>query len=296
MICNITDDFLKKVYPKIGKEGVWEAYNEFYYKPNKEILNLHFNRWNGFDKEELKNIVNKWSKNEFKNVIKAIERFNFNKVEEVIKRSERVLGKLNNLEIYFIIGDFRSGIYIDQYDNKNIIVIAFEVVSQYGKLEEVILPSISHELFHLYHYSKLNKKNIFRKDSFQKLLIDDGLASYFSYMVNTEYSLEKVLIYTKKQMNMIKKNERRYWQQISQSMKAKSKQECIVLFNAPKKMWKEKLDFIPDWPPRISYYYGFKIIEQYINENGKDYIKKLMLLKPEKIISGSSYLRGLQNQ
>lgn len=54
-----------------------------------------------------------------------------------------------------------------------------------------------------------------------------------------------------------------------------------------------KLDEMPEWPPRLSYYYGFKIIEDYISEKGEDYINKLMLLTPEKIISNSKYLDKL---
>ncbi len=296
MIYNLIDDFTEKIYPKLGTAEVWDLYNKFYYEPNKEILNRHFNRWDKFEKKKLKNKVIKWKKEDFNNIIKEVEKFNFTKIQEVVKKSEDLLDEVNNLEIYFLIGDFRSGIYIDQYKNKNIIIIAFEVVSQYGNPEEIISPVLSHELFHLYHYNQLDKKGVIREENFSKLLIDDGLASYFSYLVNPEYSLEKILLYSRKQMNMIKNNEQLYWKEISQAMQNKSTKECILLFIASRKMWEERLNYIPDWPPRISYYYGFKIVEQYIKEKGEDYIKELMFLSPENIISESKYLKELRAQ
>ena len=296
MLYFIMDDFFKNVFPKLGTPEVWDIYNKFYYKPNQKILQRHFSRWNEFQIKKLKNKVNKWGESDFINVIEAVEAFDGSIVKDIVEKSENWLGEINNLEIYFIIGDFRSGIYIDRYENKNIIVIAFEFVGQYGKTEEVLLPALSHELFHLYHYSRLDNKEINRKDSFTKLLVDDGLASYFAHMINPKYDMEKILFYSKEQLDIIKSNEQMYWQEIFQAMQSKSLNECILLFNAPKKMWQEKLSDIPNWPPRISYYYGYKIIEYYIRENGEKYIKDLMFIRPEYIISESKYLEELKKQ
>ncbi|MBF8436187.1 hypothetical protein I0Q91_03770 [Halanaerobiaceae bacterium Z-7014] len=264
-----------------------KRYREHYYLPNQRVLDNHFSRWGSSDIHKLKEMVAGWKKAKFKPVIEAIEDFKFIQVEETIKEANSILGEIKDFDIYFLIGDFRSGLYIDQINNRNIIVIAMEVVREYGDLEKVILPSISHELFHIYHYSRLKKEGINREKSFKNLIVDDGLAAYFSSMLNSSYNLQEILLYSDEQLEQIKANEAEYGRQLFKLIEEKSLDESILLFNAPKAMQEEKLTQVPDWPPRLSYYYGFKIIESYIQEHGKDYIKELTLIPPEKVIAES---------
>ena len=189
MLINLASTFIEKVYPALESDQVWERYREYYYLPNQRVLDNHFSRWGSLDTQELRDMVAGWNRAEFKAIIEDIKGFNFSQVEDTIKEACNILGKIKELDIYFLIGDFRSGLYIDQINGRNIIVIAMEVVREYGDLEKVILPSISHELFHLYHYNRLEEEGIQREKSFKNLIIDDGLAAYFSYVLNSSYNL-----------------------------------------------------------------------------------------------------------
>jgi len=293
MLINLASTFIEKVSPALESDQAWERYREHYYLPNQMVLDNHFSRWGSSDTQELRDMVAGWNRAEFKVIIEEIKSFNFSQVEETIKEASNILGEIKDLDIYFLIGDFRSGLYIDQINDRNIIVIAMEVVREYGDLEKVILPSINHELFHLYHYNRLEEEGIQRENSFKNLIIDDGLAAYFSYILNSSYNLQEILLYSDEQLEQIKANETEYGRQLFNLIEEKSLNESILLFNAPGAMQEEKLTQIPDWPPRLSYYYGFKIIEGYIQEHGNDYIKELTLIPPDKVIAESFYLAEL---
>lgn len=49
--------------------------------------------------------------------------------------------------------------------------------------------------------------------------------------------------------------------------------------------------FSDNYPSAIGYYIGFRIVEEYVKENGKDSWKKIFTMKPEEVLTGSKIIQ-----
>ncbi len=245
-IINLAEIFFKEVYPNLGQPDLYEIYMEKYYKPNEQILDAHNSKWKQYSRDELKDMVTHWRKSDFERANEKYNELNMAKIRETLSLINKKLG-IDDIELYILVG---NGLY--------------------------------HECFHIYHFKALDKLGYQYKDDFIETIVADGRADYFTYLHFKELPTHILLSLSEEDAKMIAANEQEYWQKILKSMKDDAPEMTIIKFNLPVEA-RAKFGFENEnYPGRISYYYGLKMIKSLVDLN-HDFFYELIHLEPKSV-------------
>ncbi|MFK7833337.1 MAG: DUF2268 domain-containing putative Zn-dependent protease [Winogradskyella sp.] len=138
-----------------------------------------------------------------------------------------------------------------------------------------------HELNHQIYSSTIpNTESIVLKR-----ILDEGFASYVSFLFHKgETTKAQELHYTEKELKTCNENEDMILRKLEKYQNSIDKKIANLFADRSYKIEK-------DLPGGIGYYIGFRIVEEYVNKNGKESWRNIYTMKPEKVLEQSGILK-----
>lgn len=280
-IYNIAETFFQRVYPFIETQELYSSFINTYYLPNKKVLDFLYSKWGAFSDDMLSEMIGAWQRSEL-SILKSIyDEIDFKSIELLSNRVCKMLG-ITDVSIYILIGNNQSGLFAYSENGHSHIFIALEVVQKFGNVDQIIKKSLCHELFHVYHHQMMFKSSFKGKGDFTELMLMDGLADYFTHLQFPELSISDLLMFKESEIEDIELQFHEYWKLVMDSIIHDDNSITVAKFMGHAGMWKEFLDFQPTWPQRLSYYFGFKIIEKRVGADLKN-LMSLSELSPQQL-------------
>lgn len=164
----------------------------------------------------------------------------------------------------------------------------FELNNKDFPIIETLKFGIPHELNH-FVYEQFSKERKNENIALEQV-IDEGFACYFTYiLMNGKLTKNQAVEFmTQKEWNWYIKKEKEIFTKAKPYLYDSSSKNPLV-------NQKIKKQLFPDAPKSITYWLGFKIIEAYVNQNGKDSWKDIYKLNAKEVFKKSNYEVKLNN-
>lgn len=148
-------------------------------------------------------------------------------------------------------------------------------------IKYTIEKGIPHELNHLAY--EPFRKNDPKKNSALRQTIDEGLACYFTWMFfdGQISKFEAVENMTQSDWNWYLKREKQLFKELKQYFDDESGDNPLLR--------NDKLKLFKDAPKSLNYWLGFRIIEKYVEKNGKNNWKDIYELNVVDVLEKSGY-------
>lgn len=148
---------------------------------------------------------------------------------------------------------------------------------------EKIIWLYPHELNHQIYSNTLK----FEEDIVLNRIIDEGFATYISYLFHEKkYSIAEELMYSIEDYEFCVKNEKELLLLMKDNY-YKSDEKLSRQFASREYKFKD------NYPEAIGYYLGFRIVEEYVKQNGKDSWKQIYTIQPAEVLTKSKILKYL---
>lgn len=256
----------KKDLDKILIDSIYKPYSTFWsgYLGNEEAFKKWFN-------EKGQKQINIWNKN-----------------AQTINPSDLSL-KLNQtaIEMYKFTGYLSKGEWNIIYgpawtdlggfsDGTMLIDLAHKLNNNFTRITNLYPHEINHQI---YSYTQNNTNN-----TVLNRIIDEGFATYVSYIFhNKSNSIADELMYSEEDYKFCKENE-------SELLILLDENYNKVDEDLSRKFADRSYKFKENYPGAIGYYLGFRIIEEFVKQNGKNSWKKIYKMDPAEVLNKSKIL------
>lgn len=155
-----------------------------------------------------------------------------------------------------------------------------DLANKYNNKFETIVRFFPHEINHQIYSATVptSSKVVLSR------ILDEGFACYVSFLFNQgKTKIFEELDYTKKEYNLCLRNHADIMSIFEQYYLSTDK-------NLAEDFADRSYKFNKKYPGALGYYIGFKIVESYVNHNGKDSWKDIYRLSPEIVLEKSNIL------
>ncbi|TCV18654.1 uncharacterized protein YjaZ [Sphingobacterium alimentarium] len=245
------------------------------YKPNKKF-------WNGYlgDEEVFLDWINEKGINQIDS---------WNKSSQIIN-PDLLTSKLNETAIamYKFTGHFAKGEWnilygpawadLGGFDDGTMLI---DLAHKSNKNAERIIRLYPHELNHQIYSNTLKTQG----NTVLHRIIDEGFATYVSYLYHRKkYSIAQELMYSEEDYRFCTENENELLSLLKENYYKEDE-------SLSRKFADRGYKFKENYPDAIGYYLGFRIIEEFIKQNGKDSWRKIYVMEPLEVLNKSKILK-----
>jgi len=158
-----------------------------------------------------------------------------------------------------------------------------------SEIDYIVEKGLPHELNHLAY--EPFRENDPKKNSALRQTIDEGFASYFTWVFfdGQISKYEAVENMSESNWNWYLANEKRLFNELKQYFEDESGDNPLLR--------NDKLQLFKEAPKSLNYWLGFRIIEKYVEKNGKDSWKDIYKLNVQDVLEKSgykNYINGLK--
>lgn len=244
------------------------------YKPNSYL-------WNGYlgRESDFVNWINNTAYPELTEYIKKAERINLKKLNEYFFKTTDSMIKFTAHEpigkwyIFFgpkwtNLGGFGDGTML--------IDLAHESNNSLKDIKFFFPHEINHQV-----YSTTNKQ---QDSAVLYRILDEGFSCYVSSLFHKgQTTIAEELYYTESEYKFCVKNDKEILSLLKENYKSNDKKLSRNFANRGYK-------FSKDYPGAIGYYIGFRIVEEFVKQNGKDSWRKIYSMSPIEVLLKSGIL------
>lgn len=158
----------------------------------------------------------------------------------------------------------------------------FELNNEDFPVKETLKFGIPHELNH-FVYEQFSEERKSENIALEQV-VDEGFACYFTYLLMDGKLSKKqaVEFMNEDDWKWYETNEKKIFEKSKPYFKDSSEKNPLVNHKIRKEQF-------PDAPKSIAYWLGFKIIESYVEENGKDSWKDIYKMNAKDVLKKSKY-------
>ena len=263
LIYSIYKDFIRFLERMDQDNGVWESYRKYYLEPNKEFLLNYWQYFTDMGFEVVKQRVERIRKSHYSNLRSLLMQ---EIPEKIIKsaygKCKKIISPPYEPSVYLIVGFFSSEGFVIKFRGKPIIGIGLERFTNFDLLDIIFAHEYAHWLT-----SCLNDADN-STGTLGNMLLREGLAFVFSKLVFPNKPLYKHLFFSRARLNWCIANEGHLM------AIAKSRLYSLATLNLLK-LGDSELEI----PPRVSNYISYRLVEQYLSDQGIERLKQLFYLK-----------------
>jgi hypothetical protein len=263
-IHSIYKDFIRFLDRLNENEDQWKAYQKYYLEPYKDFLLNYWQHFQGIGIEEIKERVERIKGRHYSNLKSLVAQENLEKIiENALIRCKEIIAPPYEPDIYLIVGFFSPEGFVIEFKSKPIIGIGLERFKDFNLLDIAFAHEYAHWLAScLNDYSN-------PKGTLGNKLLHEGLAFVFSKLAFPNKPLYKNLFLSRATLNWCIANEE-YLLAI-----AKSKINSTVAASDLFKLDGQELGI----PPRAGNYISYKLVGQYLSNQGREKLKQLLTLR-----------------
>jgi len=284
--------FLEAAEGKSKKEK-YNLLNDYYINSNKMVFE-ELSKVSSLDQKAIIDRLISSKKDEYESLIEQVKRQNIIKLcKESINRCFEVLPLKRAPSLYLSIGSsdiISMGRFIN---NKPVIIIFLELWADvqssrtpyqtyFKNRSNSLLNDIPLTIANQYSHIVLYKAGVLGK-SFLDKLIEEGLSTYFSRMMFPDYPFSSHLFFTSAELEWCQRNEwflKREIRPYLQSLDSDIINRYFFFNDSKKDKW---------FPDRVGYFVGYRIIEEYLENEYTLTISDLISESPQEIVRMSRY-------
>lgn len=256
-------DFIRFLDRLNESEDQWEAYQKYYLHPHKDFLLNYWRHFQGIGIEAIKERVGRIKDGHYSNLKTLLAQENPEEiVENTLTRCKQIIVPPYEPDIYLIVGFFSSEGFVIGFRNKPIIGISLERFKDFNLLDIVFAHEYAHWLTSCLRNVDSSAATLGNK------LLREGLAFVFSKLAFPNKPLYKNLFLSRATLNWCIANEEHLL------AIAKSKINSTAAASNFFRLGANESGI----PPRAGNYISYKLVEQYLSNQGRENLKKLFSL------------------
>lgn len=161
-------------------------------------------------------------------------------------------------------------------DGTMLIDLAHEANQNLNDIQQFFPHEINHQIYS--NTIKMNNNAVLYR------ILDEGFACYVSYLFHKGgTTIADELVYSDAEYNLCVENEQELITLLRESYTSDSE-------NLSDNFANRDYHFLDKFPGAIGYYIGFRIVEEFVKENGKDSWKRIYTISPEQVLEESKIL------
>lgn len=238
--------------------------------------------WNGYlgNEEDFKDWLNKTAFNELEKYNEKAKNIDLAKLNEYFTQTVQSMSEFTENEPkgkwYVFYGPKWTN--LGGFDDGTMLIdLAHSSNNTIDDIRKFFPHEINHQI-----YSNTNKVD---NDAVLNRIIDEGFACYVSYLFHEKRTTKaQELGYTQNEFEIISNQHKKILELLANNYKSNDKELANNFANRAYR-------FSEDYPGAIGYYIGFRIVEEYVKQNGENSWKEIYNLKPKTVLKKSKILR-----